>query len=276
MLRGIHLSILILSLPGGACVDLERPGELGQTADAAQTAGSPGNPGADGPSSAPDEPTPPSVEAGASDASELADSAAGAPDTSDSSVDLVMDAPIGGSDAGDGSVASPDAQSPDASASQAPTDAGADALRAMIVDDFSDGNLSRNALGAEVITENQTVSMVSGEVSFVWSGRVNSSHAFAQNLSLEGCPVDLRPYRSVRFRMRASAPGKEVFIVLGRADAACMEASTVDIGSVTLATVTGTYEVELTRIARDNARFLQWVADPDLTRYFLDDITLVP
>ena len=153
-----------------------------------------------------------------------------------------------------------------------------DTLAALIVDDFADQNVARNRLGGEIISENQNVALVGGEVTFTWNGDTTPlSQAFAQNLSLGGCPVDVGRYRTLSFRMRASAPGKVVFLVTGRSAPLCEPLPmTLEIGNFPLTTTMTTYTIDLTAVPRSDVRFFQWVLSADSTRYFMDDIQLLP
>jgi hypothetical protein len=150
--------------------------------------------------------------------------------------------------------------------------------RPLLIDDFADGNGALNLLGADVIFDHQVPTLARGELSFVWDrSNIRDGQAFAQNLKAGGCPVDLGSYRTLSFRMRASVANKVVFLVLANADAACMLVNpTIEIGSVLLSTTMTTYTISLVDFKRDATRFFQWVPDPDNTRYFIDDIQLLP
>ncbi len=154
----------------------------------------------------------------------------------------------------------------------APPDTGPPAL---VIDNFQDGDPARNTLAGSVITANQIVAMTAGEGRFVWNG-AGRSQDFAEYLRADGCGQDTRIYRTLRFRMRASVPNKMVFLVMGRANATCALAGNTDIGNVTLGTTMATYDIDLTSFAREGVGFFQWVAVPDATVYFIDDIELIP
>ena len=148
----------------------------------------------------------------------------------------------------------------------------------LLVDNFSDPDIARNTLAAETVSANQTLALENGELRFAWRGGGARSQDFAEFLKAGGCPLDLRPYRTLSFRMRASAPDKLVYLVMGRANATClpMPGQELDIAMVPLTTTMTTYNVDLTAFPRDSASFFQWVASADPTQYFLDDIQLLP
>ena len=97
-----------------------------------------------------------------------------------------------------------------------------------------------------------------------------------ENLRPGSCPLDIRGYRTLRFRMRASTAGKVVQLLMGRANLDCSIATILAAGTVTLSTTMTTYSVDLTPFARDSASFFQWSPPTDLTFYSLDDVQLIP
>jgi hypothetical protein len=277
----------VAGLLASGCVDLAPPPEL----MLGPLGGAGGSPGRDGP---PDRPAQVSgVDAGAGSDRPAPDSSSpdGGP-TGDGpgpddagpdrpASDTVVSDAAALSDAADlrppADAPAPDAP-PDAPPTPRPPDVAPDVPPpppVIVVDNFQDGDVTRNNLGAEIVVANQTVTSGNGEGTFAWN-RMGRSQDYAENLKAGGCPLDLRGYRTLRFRMRASAPGKSVFLVMGRADATCAFTGNADIGSVMVGTTMATYEIPLADLPRDGVQFFQWVVTPDPTTYFIDDIEIHP
>ena len=144
----------------------------------------------------------------------------------------------------------------------------------LLVDDFADGDVASNTIGAPVSSEQQTLTPGNGELGFVWNG-VGTSQGLIESLLPRSCPTDLRGYRVLRFRMRASAPGKVVQILLGSGNPDCSRAATVSAGTINPSPTMTTYTVNLSSVSREAASFLQWSPPLDSTVYTIDDIELV-
>ena len=153
---------------------------------------------------------------------------------------------------------------------------GSGTAAALLIDDFSDEDQSTNALGGPVASDNQIVVTTGGELRFLWRGN-GVFQSFVENLRPGSCPLDIRGYRTLRFRMRASTGDQVVQLLMGRANLGCATTTILAIGTVTLSTTMTSYSVDLTPIARDSASFFQWSPPAtDLTVYTLDDVQLVP
>jgi hypothetical protein len=266
MQRGAHvpaaLSVLLAVSAAAGCVDLARPPELLDPVGEADG----GDPAPPDPPDGPESPaTPASVEDGAAP-----DAPAPEPDAP-----AVPDAPADGpADAGP----PPTDTSPEAAAvpDAAPVrDAAPDAVNVLVIDNFADDTIPINAIGGHVAADNQVLSLTSGELSFVWSGN-SVFQKFSETLRPGSCPVDIRGYRTLRFRMRASMPGQVIQLFMGRANPSCVTATVTGIGSVTLSTTMTTYTIDLGVRPREDASFFEWSPPVDAAVYFLDDIELHP
>jgi hypothetical protein len=152
----------------------------------------------------------------------------------------------------------------------------ADAPAALLtIDDFADGTVSPNTLGGSVSGDNQTLALVAGELSFRWN-LTSVFQSFRQLLNPDSCARDLRGYRTFRFRMRASVPGKQVNVYLGRTDGACSNRTFVALGTISPTTVMTTFMIDLQTVDRENAAAFEWQPVTDATVYFIDDIQLLP
>jgi hypothetical protein len=289
MSQGGYRVLTVISLVALGCVELTRPPELLNGVDGGVRTNTPsGDAGVDAPSPvtteeidaaadgvpSSDRPAESIGERGDAPGADVvtADQAESGPAPSDAGMD-VQEAGVDS-----GVVDGQDSGLQDASDGGNPSDGGeGGVVGPIVVDDFQDADLLRNSLAAEVITENQSVSRMGGELTFVATRAATGiSQSFAENLKPGGCPVDLRAYRTLSFRMRASAANKTVYLVMGRADGACNAEPILEIGMVTVGTTAMVHNVDLAPFARESARFFQWVTGADNTRYFLDDILLVP
>jgi hypothetical protein len=257
MPRGARLAATLLLFCSGGCVDLSPPPELEQPR--LRDAGVEDAPAPDGPDNPPPQPTgtdpdaapdTPAPDASAPDAA--------APDVVDAGMDLAADVTDTSADAADGGFG----RSPDAAV--------------LTIDDFGDDTISPNTLGAPVRGDNQAMQVATGELSFRW----NSSgvfQAFSEQISPDSCARDIRGYRTFRFRMRASAGGKEVKLNLGQTDATCTGRSFVSLGSISPTTTMSSYSVDLQTVPRDRAASFEWQPPAsDTTTYTIDDIQLLP
>ncbi len=164
----------------------------------------------------------------------------------------------------------------------APVDAGAPDMapagQVLVVDDFNDGTLGRNTMGGSVTWDNQNVALVSGQVRFSWNGG-SIFQDFIETFLPNFCGYDLRQYRTLRFRMRASSGTKSVriFFPYATPTKACETASTPLIRTVSVTTTMNTFDVDLSGVTRDKALFVEFAPNStDSTEYFLDDIHLLP
>ena len=172
--------------------------------------------------------------------------------------------------------AAPAAPPPDAAppADSAP-DAGSPAL---LIDDFERAAItlgSDNPLGGIVDWDNEDVSIAGGELRFQWSGSGGFQN-FIEALSGSYCPRDLRAFRKLRFRMRASTGGKRVPIHAKTSTAGCDVTATPVLATITVGTAMTTFEVDLASLNRAAASAFEWAPPVDSTVYFLDDVQLVP
>jgi hypothetical protein len=174
---------------------------------------------------------------------------------------------------------------PDASPGPPPPDAAPPADTApdtgspeLLIDDFERAAISLgsdNPLGGIVDWDNQNVSIVGGQLRFQWSGS-GGFQDFIETLSGSYCPRDLRAFRKLRFRMRASAAGKRVPIHAKTSTAACDVTATPVLATITVGTAMTTFEVDLAALNRAAASAFEWSPPVDSTVYFLDDVQLVP
>jgi hypothetical protein len=157
-----------------------------------------------------------------------------------------------------------------------------DAVAQLVIDDFERAAItlsSPNPIGGIVDWDNQALAIVpaqtGGELRIQWSG-AGGFQDFIETLSGSYCPRDVRPFRALRFRMRASAPGKRVAINGKVSDASCAVLATPRIATVTVGTAMTTFDIDLTTFDRAAASAFEWDPPPDRTVYFLDDVALVP
>jgi hypothetical protein len=146
----------------------------------------------------------------------------------------------------------------------------------LLVDDFSDGTLTRNTMGGQVTWDNQDVNLISGMVHFTYRGS-GGYHDFIETFLGSFCPYDIRMYKTLRFKMRASA-ARNVRIFMARGNANnCETAATPLITTVSITTTMATYTVDISAAQRDRALFFEWSpTSNDSTDYYLDDIELIP
>ncbi len=265
MPRGARLAATLLVFCTGGCVDLSRPPELDQPRLGDAAVAGEDAPPADGPDNPVPQPTgtepDAGPDAGAPDAPEP--DAAVLPDAADAGADLTADGADAGSDGrGDGG----DGRAADA------------ALVPLVIDDFADGTITPNAVGAPVKGDNQVLDVAAGELSFRWNG-ASVFQSFGELLSPDSCAREIGVYRTFRFRMRASVPGKDVKLSLVRTNAACNTRSFVSLGSISPTTTMTVFKVDLQTVPRDGAASFEWVPPSppgDMTVYTIDDIELLP
>jgi len=262
MSRGARLAATLLALCTGGCVDLSPPSELQQSRDGGEIAAADGpaaQPTATEPDSGVVADTEPAADAVEPDAPPAAD----APEA-DAGVDAVT--PDGRPDAQPGSDGGTDAGDARASDGAAAT---------LTIDDFGDGTVTPNGLGAPVTGDNQILRADGGELSFQWNAS-SVFQSFRELLSPSSCALDIRAYRKFSLRMRASVPGKEVKIYHGRTNATCTSRTFVALGTISPTTAMTTFSVDLQTVDREGAASFEWQPPPDATVYTLDDIQLVP
>jgi hypothetical protein len=145
----------------------------------------------------------------------------------------------------------------------------------LLVDDFSDASPTRNTMGGAVTWDNQTVTHVAGAVQFAWSGR-DSYNDFIETFLQSFCAYDIRAFRTLRFRMSASAGPRAVNIFLPRSNSTCATAATPLGGTVTVTTTMTTFDVDISASVRDKALFIEFApVTLDSTTYLLDDVQLI-
>jgi hypothetical protein len=266
---------LLLALLAGGCVDLSLPPALTRVGGPSAGDARPDDPDAgDLPDGAPP-PLDRSPEAGQDAAAGGAlevhqDGAPGA--------DARQDAVSGGPDAGQERPPGPaDATTADAITPPSP-DGGActGPSCGLVVDDFQDGTFTPNALGSPVTEDNQTCSVSNGEIACSWNGRSTYQDLIE---TLQGwCELDATAYTRLRFKMRASAPGKSVKVYVGVSRGACVVQKPLSlVATVTAETTMTSHDVDLSALPRDRLIFIEF--DPvalDSTQYFWDDLQLVP
>ena len=168
---------------------------------------------------------------------------------------------------------------PPPDAAPPPPDAAPDSGPApLLIDDFDRETISfgsPNPLGGIVDFDNQNVSIVGGELRFVYSGS-GGFQDFIETLSDSFCPLDVRAYRTLRFRMRASSGGKRVVILAKTSAPDCDTIATPVLTTITVGTTMTTFQVNLSSLDRDSASAFEWSPPADSTVYFLDDVELVP
>jgi hypothetical protein len=161
----------------------------------------------------------------------------------------------------------------------APKDGGAapdGAPGTLLVDDFSDPDLLTNNLGGAVSADNETTTLVAGEQKLVWNG-VGTSQDFDEGFRANRCEYDLGGYTRLRVRLRSSIAGRRVAVLLALGDGACKQNGLIRQTTITLSTTMTSYEVDLSRTARDKTLFVQFApTSVDTAEYYLDDIVLAP
>jgi hypothetical protein len=270
---------LLALVAASACIDLTEPRVRDLTVDGAARDGAGGALPTDGPldrgrldGTGPTDGAPPIAD-GAPEAPPIADGAPEAPPqpASDgppaSSLDggPTMDAPLM---ADAGAIA----DAPVADASPIP-DVAAGAL---VVDDFSDGDLTTNNLGGAVTADNETLTVAAGEQKVVWTG-TGTVQSFDEGLRANHCELDISGFRTVRFRVRSSVAGRRLAVLLGVGDGACNQDGVIRQTTITITTTMTSYDVDLTHTTRDKTLFLQLApTSVDSAEYVLDDIVLLP
>jgi hypothetical protein len=146
----------------------------------------------------------------------------------------------------------------------------------LTVDDFSDGDLTKNSLGGAVTFDNETPSLVAGEQRLVWTG-AGSVQDFNEAFRANRCEYDISGFTKLRIRLRSSTVGKRLVVLLSLGDGACKQSGLIRQTTISLSTTMASYEVDLSRTVRDRALFLQFAPTAiDTAEYFVDDIVLVP
>jgi hypothetical protein len=146
----------------------------------------------------------------------------------------------------------------------------------LLVDDFSDGDLTTNNLGGAVTADNQTLTAAAGELKVVWSG-MGTVQAFNEGLGANRCEVDISGFRTLRFRVRSSVTGRRLAVLLGLGDGTCKLDGVIRQTTMTVTTTMTSYDVDLTHTARDKTLFLQIApTSVDTAEYVLDDLVLIP
>ncbi len=277
------------------CVDLTSPSELTAMRDAGyprpRSEAGPGAPSGGSPT----DPLPADAALPIEDTAPASPADAGAPEGATADPAPAPDAPAAAEDAApDGAPPAPlppaaDAAPPDLAPpdpAPAPADAAADVdpgepdagTPALPIDDFERTGVtlgSSNPLGGIVDWDNQNVTISSGELRVQHTG-AGGFQDFIETLRGSYCPRDVTAYRALRFRMRASSPGKRVAIYAKVSTEACDTTATPLLATITVGTTMATHEIGLGAIDRTAASAFEWSPPPDATVYFLDDIELVP
>jgi hypothetical protein len=145
----------------------------------------------------------------------------------------------------------------------------------LLIDDFSDATLMRNTMGGAVTWDNQNVTLTSGAVRFSWNGQQEYSD-FIETFLQSFCAYDIRAYRTLRFRMSATAGPRTMRIFLPFSNNNCSTAATPLGGSVTVTTTMTTFDVDISGSVRDKALFVEFSpVVQDGTSYLLDDVQLI-
>jgi hypothetical protein len=267
-IAALTAALSVLALCAASCVDLARPPELLDPLTADTGVGG-------GPADTPDGPE--------SDPGTTGESDGGAIDAPAATADgPEPDAAVPDAPAADGPPTGDASPAPDGALEAAPIadaalarDTAPDSPVLVVVDNFSDDAIAANAIGGQVASDNQTLAVAAGELSFVWNGN-SVFQKFTETLRPRSCPLDIRGYRTLRFRMRASAPDQVIQLFMGRATPSCATATVTGIGSITLTTTMTTYTIDLGATLREDASFFEWSPPLDSAVYFLDDIELHP
>jgi hypothetical protein len=275
--RWFLLPLVLVPLLLAACVDLTEPPGLedGDDAlappvlDAAVTEVSPAEAGAPhddgGPGGAGDAPRGPDASGGVD----------GGP-PADAPPPIDGPSPADGADTTD-TAAPADSGSPPADTA-APADSAAPADAAggvLVVDDFDDGDVTTNNLGGAVTGENETHTLVAGEQKVVWTG--TGTQALDEGLRPNRCELDISAFRTVRVRLRSAVAGKRLAVLLGLGDGTCKPSGAIRQTTLTMSATMTSYDIDLSRTARDRTLFIQLApTSADTTDYFVDDIVLVP
>jgi len=146
----------------------------------------------------------------------------------------------------------------------------------LVIDDFSDGTIGTNRLGGTVSWDNQNCSITSGQLVCSWNGS-NVFQDLIFTFRKDWCEYNAKAYGKVRFRMRASTAGKKVEVHFGVGNGSCSLRPLSRIATISLTTTMATYEASIAALARDKAISIEFdPADVDATKYYLDDLQLVP
>src|SRR5439155_352786 len=88
------------------------------------------------------------------------------------------------------------------------------------------------------------------------------------------CDYDATAYTRLRFKLRASAPGKSVKVYAGISRSGCvMQKPLTQIGTVTPDTTMSSYEVDLSTVPRNGVIMFEFDATVlDDTQYVWDDL----
>jgi hypothetical protein len=154
--------------------------------------------------------------------------------------------------------------------------AGACGPAGLMIDDFEDTSVSTNRLGGSLLWDNANCSQSNGQLVCSWSGS-RDFFDFIETFRKTWCEYDIRAYRKLQFRMRASAAGKVVKVYYGAGNGTCTLQPLVVVATITLSTTMTTYQADLAAQPRDKAITIEF--DPesvDGTQYFLDDLQVIP
>jgi hypothetical protein len=144
----------------------------------------------------------------------------------------------------------------------------------VVADDFSDGNVTTTTMGGYVDWDNLNVNQVNGELRFSWNG-TGVFQDLLVSFRADFCAYDLRPFRTLRFRMRSSAGSKAVRVLMGLSNGTCGTDSNPQITSITVTPTMTWFDVDITTVVRDKSLFFELTGNTDATEYFLDDVHLV-
>jgi hypothetical protein len=146
----------------------------------------------------------------------------------------------------------------------------------LLLDDFSDADLTTNNLGAAVSWDNATATVVAGQQQLVWNG-MSTFQDLDEALRPGRCEYDAARFSKLVFQLRTSTASKRLAVLLAVGDGACKQAGLIRQTTITTSTTMTTYQVDISRTAHDKLLFIRFAPTIlDDTAYFLDDIRLAP
>ncbi|HEY0714567.1 MAG TPA: hypothetical protein VGF45_17915, partial [Polyangia bacterium] len=117
----------------------------------------------------------------------------------------------------------------------------------LVVDDFGDASLLTTTMGGEVTWDNQNIAQVNGEARFSWNG-VNVWQGFISAYRDDFCAYDLRPYRTLRFRMRSSSGAKAVRVFMAMSNGTCSADANPLLKTITVTPTMTVFDIDLSNL----------------------------
>jgi hypothetical protein len=147
----------------------------------------------------------------------------------------------------------------------------------LVLDDFS-GTVNTNLLGGQATWDHLTTHIVGGQLQLAWSGS-STFDDYLSSFRPDWCEYDLGAYTKMRLQIQASAPGKQVDVVLAMGNGSCRSSPTsLQRWTITPTTTLAYYEFDISNVAA-RGKALWFELDPhttDSTTYTVDNIEFRP